>query len=288
MNAMPDAMPDASSTSVHLDHVGFIVADLPASARMAEQLGFTLTSRADHTRTDEHGRTMPAGSAQHSIMLHSGYIELMQITDPTAGHQLASAPLVRHGLHVVAFGTSDAPACHAHRLHAGVPAGPVLVWSRPVQEPDLQGLAQFAYFGSDWSAQDPSYLCWVEHRTPQLLRNPRLLDHANGARALDAMVYAGPSGAARQWVDQLVAAGAMLRASEAGVWELELPNAGIKVLVNDQLPSVLPVALEISGVDTHWLRARCDAIGVRHQLCADGALDVDLLDALGLHCIFRP
>lgn len=277
----------AGQDAVNLDHVGFIVRDLNASARLAEQLGFALTTRADHTRTDEQGRTLPAGSAQHSIMLHRGYVELMQITDASAGHQLSSAPQVRYGLHVVAFGTDDAVACHAHRLQDGVSVGPVLYWSRPVQEPDLQGHAQFAYFGSAWQPQDPSYLCWVEHRTPQLLRNPRLLAHANGTCALDAIVYAGPPDAARLWVDQLAAAGAKRQDDAPDAWQLALPNAGITVRVDSQLPSVLPQALAFSGADIRWLRSRCDDIGLRYQMLADGALDVDLVDALGLHGIFR-
>ena len=102
------SVPTDIGADVHLDHVGYIVRDLDASAELVRQLGFVLTARADHTRTDAQGRSVPAGSSQHSIMLHSGYVELMQITDPHAGHQLASAPLQRHGLHILAFGTGDA------------------------------------------------------------------------------------------------------------------------------------------------------------------------------------
>jgi len=272
--------------TVHLDHVGFIVRDLATSARLAEQLGFTLTARADHSRTDAHGRSVPAGSSQHSIMLRSGYVELMQITDPQAGHQLANAPTVRHGLHIVAFGTTDAVACHARRLQDGVQVGPVLYWSRPVHEHDLQGMAQFAYFGSQWTAQDPSYLCWVEHRTPQLLRNERL--HSHGAHTLDAIVYAGPAEPARRWGDQLVAAGASCHETTSALWQLRLPNASITIRVDPHLPAVLPQALVFGGADTQWLRARCDSLGLHCNASAGGALDIDLVDALGMHWVFRP
>lgn len=277
---------DMTKTAVNLDHVGFIVRDLSASAALVGQLGFVLTARADHIRTDAQGHSVPAGSAQHSIMLHSGYVELMQITDPAAGHQLASAPRQRHGLHVVALGTDDAVACHAGRVANGVPVGPVLNWSRQVLESDLHGTARFAYFGAAWTAQDPSYLCWVEHRTPQLLRNDRLLTHANGARLLLGIRYAGPRPAVQVWADQLVAAGAQLQRRTPDGLHLVLPNARIDILVDDQMAGVLPQTLEWGGADLHWLRAQCTRMGLYHQVHADGALAVDLTQELGLHWLF--
>ena len=77
--------PDPVSLVTGLDHVGFIVVDLEAASRMLGQLGFRLTARADHTRTDASGRSVPAGSSQRSAMFRRGYVELMQITDPDAG-----------------------------------------------------------------------------------------------------------------------------------------------------------------------------------------------------------
>ena len=79
--------PAQTSSPIFLDHVGFIVEDLPASRALFAGLGFTLTERADHTRTNAQGEKVSAGSSQHSIMLGTGYIELMQITDRQAGHQ---------------------------------------------------------------------------------------------------------------------------------------------------------------------------------------------------------
>ena len=122
-----------SSDRVGLDHVGFIVDDLEEARALFAALGFTLTPRADHTRRNAAGEVIPAGSSQHSAMFDDGYIELMQITDPDAGHQLTPAMRERFGLHVVAFGTSDAPVCHAARQRAGLSVGAVMDWSRPVK-----------------------------------------------------------------------------------------------------------------------------------------------------------
>lgn len=278
----------AVADDARLDHVGFIVRDLPACSQLAERLGFVLTARADHARTDEQGRSVPAGSAQRSIMLHSGYVELMQITDPALGHQLASASMHRHGLHIVAFGTSDATGCHARLGASGVPVGPVLTWSRPVREVDLLGMAQFAYFGSAWTAQDPSYLCWVEHRTPNLLRNDRLLTHGNGVRALLGIRYAGPRAAMPAWTARLCAAGALLAHDGPDRKRLVLPNGFIDICVDAQRASMLPQALHWGGGDLYWLRAQCERLGLPLRVHGDGALEVGLEPAFGMNWLFLP
>ena len=273
---------------IELDHVGFIVPDLEAARELLAQLGFTLTARANHTRTDAHGALVSAGSSQHSIMLGNGYVEIMQITDPAAGHQLALAPTARYGVHVVAFGTADASDCHAGCVRNGVPAGPVLHWARQINEGVIRGTALFAYFGSTWQPTDPSYLCWVEHRTPGLLRSPQLLRHDNHALGLVALCYRGPQAQARQWSRQLLAAGMRLvREREDGI-DLSLPNATLQIDFDEQQTSVLPSALVFELSDGTWLRERCAALGLGVRVSADGAFDVDLVAQLGVHCIFRP
>lgn len=278
----------SAGPSVCLDHVGFIVRDLDATCDFLARLGFTLTLRADHTRTDEAGDLVSAGSSQRSIMLSNGYLELMQITDPQAGHQLAAAPSVRHGLHIVAFGTDDAAECRDTCVGTGLKAGPVMHWSRPVNEAGLQGTARFSYFGAEWSALDPSYLCWVEHLTPGLMRSPQLLRHENGAAALTGIHYRGPRLQAEAWIARLRAAGANLASERGESALLSLPNALVRVDFDENLPAVFPRALVLEFSDLAWLRARCRERGVHFGERARGTLDLDLAQELGLHWICRP
>lgn len=188
-----------------LDHVGFIVPDLAATSALLEALGFTLTARAEHTRTLPTGQVVSAGSAQRSLMLDQGYIEFMEIFDPGAGHMLAQAGSDRHGLHILALGTPDAHHSHAACEAASLAVSPVMDWSRAVDDGGVSGLARFRFFGAaDWRPDDPSYLCWVQHLTPELLRPARLLRHANAAQALVGVAYTGDAG----WGERLRAADA--------------------------------------------------------------------------------
>ena len=272
---------------VDLDHVGFIVPDLDAARALFDGLGFTLTTRADHTRRDAEGRVVPAGSAQHSVMFGTGYIELMQITDPQAGHQLTPAMRERFGLHVLALGTGDAAACHAARQRAGLPVGAAMDWSRPVTTPERSGLARFLYFDTRWSAGDPSYVCWVHHATPELVRSPSLLRHANGAVALRGLRYAGPRAALRAWGRRLVQAGAVAAAGFDGTGRLSLGQSWIELVPDEAMARVLPVGLTIAYPSLEPLRAAAQRLGLAAAVQGADALSIALgLDfGLTLHAV---
>ncbi len=190
-----------------LDHVGIIVPDLKAAADLWRALGFNLTSRADHTRTDAQGVRIPAGSSQHSVMLEQGYIELMQITDPFAGHPLTPAMQQRFGLHIVAIDTPDAHATHQALTQLGCSVSAVMDWSRQVQEGNFEGMAKFRFFETPWQISDAAYVCWVQHLTPEMIRRPGSTSHANGAKALRAVIFEGVGADCAEWLQRLASFG---------------------------------------------------------------------------------
>ena len=261
---------------VFLDHIGFIVEDLEAARHLFAGLGFTLTPRADHTRRDAQGQVVPAGSSQHSAMFDTGYIELMQITDPRAGHPLTAAMRERFGLHVLALGTDDATNCHALRQDAGLPVGPVMDWSRPVSTSERQGLARFLFFDTPWTAGDASYVCWVQHATPELVRSPSLLNHANGVHALRGVHYAGPGRTLQAWAQRLQQAGAV-----SGT-RMNLGNSWIALTADESLSRVLPVAITLGLPDPHALASRAQGMGIPVVSADLDCIEIDLSGLAGL------
>ncbi|MCL6648500.1 MAG: VOC family protein [Chloroflexi bacterium] len=171
-----------------LDHLGLVVRDLEASAERLRALGFQLTRRADHTRPDPSGRPVPAGSSQRSIMFQLGYLEVMAITDPTAGHPLTEAAARYEGAHILALATTDAQRSWALLTERGVAAEPPQRWQRAVAEDGIQGIAEFVFFGLPREETPEGYVIVTEHRTPELLRPPASLHHPNTAAALAAVV----------------------------------------------------------------------------------------------------
>lgn len=170
-----------------LDHAGMLVPCLDDAAALLGRLGFTLTRRAEH-RAAGGGS---AGSAQCSIMLGTGYVEVQEIAGlATSTHVLAPAARRNFGLHTLAFGVADAEAAREAAAAAGLPVTRVMHWARRVAEADIVAEARFAFFVAAYDPADEALLCWVQHLTPAALRSPRLLHHANGARALRAAVIA--------------------------------------------------------------------------------------------------
>ena len=271
--------------TIGLDHVGFIIPDLANSHGLFADLGFTLTARADHTRTNAQGQVVSAGSSQHSIMLKSGYIELMQITDPLAGHQLTPALKVRYGLHVLALATPDAGAWHADCLQRQLRVGPLLDWSRPVKTPECEGLARFCFFDAPWQAEDPSYICWVQHLTPELVRSPSLLAHPNQAQALLGVTYGGPLDGLQGWGQRLQAAGATPPSDggELGLWRLT--DAGLTLNVDADSPKVHPMALTMSfdSLDPIVQRAQALALPCRALPDMVTGCRIDLRQSCGIY-----
>jgi catechol 2,3-dioxygenase-like lactoylglutathione lyase family enzyme len=281
-----------ASSAVVLDHIGLIVPDLAAARSLFETLGFTTTPRADHTRTDAQGRIVSAGSSQHSLMFEQGYVELMQITDRHAGHPLSAAPEERFGLHVLAFGVADAAEWHARCRGEGMTIGQVMDWSRPVETPERQGLARFRFFDAPWRPQDPSYLCWVQHLTPELVRTPSLLRHPNGARALAGLGYAGSPQALSGWAQRLRQATGTAAvpggladddgASGSPQRRIECPPCPIDLQVDAWRARVVPVAMTIAMTSPEVLLAGARSAQLSLEQRGVDAWRIDLQSAAGL------
>ena len=269
------------------DHAGFIVRDLSSCHALLAELGFSLTTRADHTMTNAQGQTVSAGSSQHTIVFEQGYLELMEITNPAAGHQLAAAPTVRYGLHILALGAVDAKATHQNYLEQGQDVGVLRSWSREVREADRQGLARFAFFDAKWTAHDPSYICWVQHLTPSLIRSSRDMFHANSALSVLSIRYAGPVVGNQQWVDRLQGYGIRPLSTNQSTSVLDLGATTIEVGYQQDRAHVAPVGIEIGFRSLHSLRQRCISAGIEYQELPKDSVKVDLRAELGLYLIGR-
>jgi catechol 2,3-dioxygenase-like lactoylglutathione lyase family enzyme len=268
------------ATDLSLDHVGLIVPDLKAASDLWRALGFNLTSRADHTRTDAQGMRIPAGSSQHSVMLQQGYIELMQITDPLAGHPLTPAMQQRYGLHIVAIDTPDSRATHQALSQLGCSVSAVMDWSRPVKEGDFEGLAKFSFFDTPWQTSDASYVCWVQHLTPEIIRRPGSTVHANGAQALKAVIFEGVGADCAEWIQRLSSFGlnAISQQSRDLDYQDAIVQLGLSQLRIQEKPEaghICPSVIQIQVDDVDVLLKKAQACQLTIQI-QDENTEIDL------------
>lgn len=155
-----------------LDHCIIAVEDLDAARADYEKLGFTAAPLGDHQNR---------ATANHCLMFPETYLELLGVNEPQhPDGGLRDAIAARgEGLHRLALGTPDADAVKAQVEALGVRTEGPTDLARPSKEP--AGMVKFRnlQLSADDLAGIPVFMCG--HKTPELMRNTRLLTHANGA-----------------------------------------------------------------------------------------------------------
>ena len=171
-----------------LDHVGVAVSSLDTAAETYRKLGFKLTARSIHSGAREPGGPVePWGSGNHCAMFEQGYLELIGITDPTL-YTSARRLLDRYeGTHIIALGIADAEIAYealnarsglvhpAAKLERMAPFGPNDEEQRP---------AGFRNIHTDRDLVPEGRMIFIQHLTRDVLWQPHLLAHPNGAVAM--------------------------------------------------------------------------------------------------------
>jgi catechol 2,3-dioxygenase-like lactoylglutathione lyase family enzyme len=257
-----------------IDHTLIGVRDLEAARAVWMRLGFTVTPR---------GRHIGWGTANYCIMLQRGYIELLGILDPTQfTNNLDKFLETREGLMGLAFASDDPTATKARLVAQGLhPDGPKDL-KRYLELPEGDVLPEFRLLFLP-KAETPDLSAFVCcHLTPELIRRPDWLDHANGAWSLAGMtvISARPDEAAAAYRAffgersvRPIAGGAeiacgqeTLRFVTRGGFAALYPGLGAWPSFAAPLPAVMTVRVrEPSQTMTHlWNRAiRADRDGNR-------------------------
>lgn len=173
-----------------LDHVAHFVPDIAGASTALERLGFTLTpfSPQSHRLTAD-GPPVPAGTGNRCVMLERGYLEFLT---PTADTPLAAqlrAAIDRYvGVHLVALGTG-APERDFERLErGGFRPLPAVALQRPIDTPAGSDTARFTVVRVAPGAMAEGRIQYCRHHTPELLWQPRWVEHRNTVTALSGVV----------------------------------------------------------------------------------------------------
>ena len=171
-----------------LDHTGVAVRDLDIGQKTYEKLGFTLTPRSFHSGSRTAGGPVEKwGSGNHCAMFEDGYLEIIGITDPNLYSSTKDYLERYEGQHIVAIGSGDADKSYpilsgrldgvspATRLQREAPFGP---------DNEETRLAAFRNIHLDRAVFPEAKLIFIDHLTPDVLWQPHLLAHPNGAVAL--------------------------------------------------------------------------------------------------------
>ncbi|HET6222526.1 MAG TPA: VOC family protein [Dongiaceae bacterium] len=171
-------MADRSITGIDHSLVG--VRDLEAARAAWQRLGFTLTPR---------GRHIGWGTANYCIMLDRGYVELLGIVDAAQfTNNLDKFLAEREGLLGLAFGSRDATATRRGLAAIGLhPDGPKDL-QRALELPGGNALPAFSLVFLPPEETPGLRAFFVQHLTPEIIRHPAWVVHANRAVSLEAVI----------------------------------------------------------------------------------------------------
>lgn len=197
----PASQPPSKSLSqspspgkLNIDHVAHFVPHIDAASAALEQAGFTLTPFSEQShRLEPGGPLTPAGAGNRCVMLREGYLEFLTPTgDTTIAQQLRSAIQRYTGLHLIALGTTAPDADHARLAKQGFSPLPPVALQREIStligNVSGHGTARFTVVRVPPGAMAEGRIQYCQQHTPELLWQPRWLEHRNRARGLAAVI----------------------------------------------------------------------------------------------------
>ena len=188
---------------LNVDHVAHFVPHIDAASAALEKLGFTLTPfSAQSHRAEPGGPLVPAGTGNRCVMLQRGYLEFLTPTGDTPVAEQLRAAIQRYvGVHLVAFGTTAPEADHARLAKAGYsPLDPVEL-RREIDTGEARATARFTVVRVPPGTMAEGRIQYCRQHTPELLWQPRWLEHANHAVSLTGVLLCvdDPQEAARRY-----------------------------------------------------------------------------------------
>jgi hypothetical protein len=175
------------TVALDLDHIGTAVRNLDKGQSAFEDLGFKLTVRSHHKGAATPGGPIePWGSANHCAMLEQGYLEILGIVDDTK-FATAKALLAKYeGPHIVAFRPVSFEAVQA-LTESGLAIDPARSLERMTPYGSGDEMRRVAFRNMRFSTEvfTEAQFQFTEHLTRDVMWQPQLLVHPNGATALD-------------------------------------------------------------------------------------------------------
>ena len=188
-----------------LDHVGVAVKSLDRGRDAFSRLGFQLTGRSFHSGSASAGAPVtPWGSGNHCAMFREGYLEIIGLTDATIYSSVKDMVARYEGLHIVAIGIGEADAAYAEFQKTGAPVEAPRALERDAPFGPGNREMRRAKFRNMYVERDSfteGRFIFIEHLTRDVLWQPHLLNHPNGAVGIDAVyfVVADPEATARKF-----------------------------------------------------------------------------------------
>lgn len=173
---------NSTAAPVSLDHVGYVAASLPALRAAMLRLGFAPTQPTLLMRANPQSGALESLQQEscHAVFRRS-YMEFSAVLTADPAHHLAAYRARGDGLHILALGAADMAAARAQCVRNGVLATAPARAARRIDYGSQRGEARFDWFMVSPESAPEGLICWVRNLTPQLVFQPEVSAHPNGA-----------------------------------------------------------------------------------------------------------
>ena len=189
--SVPTCSPDVDI----LHHIGLIARNLDALAHRYEALGFTVTPVSYPLIPLRAGQEpQPVGVGNRCVIFRNNYLEFLGVVDPERWASVSLAergpfdidrPLRRYeGLHVLHLGADDLDVVSRRLAASGIDHQPIRPFQRLVDTPAGLRMMRARTLSLRPGAMPEALFQIIQHETPELVLQPRHMDHANGAHGL--------------------------------------------------------------------------------------------------------
>jgi catechol 2,3-dioxygenase-like lactoylglutathione lyase family enzyme len=266
-----------SSGITGIDHIIIGVRDLEAARLSWQSLGFTPTPR---------GRHIGQGTANYCIMFGRDYLELLGFVERDEhAHRLETFLARREGPMSVAFAPEHGAEATAETLirHGLHPSAPRAL-GRALELPEGAVTPRFSLLNLP-PEETPALDCFVcGHLTPELVRRPEWLEHANGVTGIKAVHLVADDPAALAPAYRRLFGDDQVATTGAGV-EVDTGRNTLvftrPALSGTDIPPPAITALELSVADRAATGAYLQSAGVVFIQLPDGRLAVAPAEANG-------
>lgn len=179
-----------ATLNLRIDHIGILGPCIEELVLEMRLLGFSIVGPAELTAVDAVGRRVRLGQHSAHVMFGDDYIELTCVDSPDPGHHLEHFLHPPWGIRLLLLASDDIERAHARCEHRQLAPGAVQQASRRIGYAD-DAEAGFRWFGLPASDWPETLVAFVQHLTRELVFDPSVSTHANGACCLTRLYYVG-------------------------------------------------------------------------------------------------
>jgi len=180
-------------------HLGIVSRNMEAAVSRYERLGFRFTPLSVPRIPLGPGTVPePIGAGNRCAIFRDSYFEILAVIDSDRWNSITpeqrgpfdlDEPLGRYeGLHVLHLGTEDLERVRARLIRDGLHPSDIHAFQRLVDTPDGPRMMRARTLSFPRGTNPEALLQIAQHETPELVLQPRYMEHPNGAISIKEVI----------------------------------------------------------------------------------------------------